>query len=94
MVVRVRDRIWERRANHYDFAAARIGLGSRAASLVLDPPSTKPVESLEPLSAISLRRFVEAYRTVDDVPMVVPLRQYTTLELAGDLPVRSIWCAP
>ncbi|MBT0772846.1 type VII secretion protein EccCa [Kineosporia sp. J2-2] len=88
-------RLWERRANHEDFAAVRVGVGRRPASLILEPPTTKPIESLEPLSAISLRRFVEAYRTVRDVPMVVNLRQYTGIELAGDLPgalglVRSI----
>jgi len=79
-------RIWERRVNHDDYASIRIGVGRRSAALVLQPPSTKPVESLEPLSAISLRRFVEAYRTVSDVPMAVPLRQFTSVEMAGDLP--------
>jgi S-DNA-T family DNA segregation ATPase FtsK/SpoIIIE len=88
-------RLWERRASHDDYGYVRIGLGSQPAALVLDPPSSKPIESLEPLSAISLRRFVETFRNVAGVPTVVRLRNYTSLEFAGDLPgavglVRSI----
>lgn len=78
-------RLWERRASHEDYAQVRIGRGTHPAALTLDPPSGTPIESLEPLSAISLRRFVEAYRSVSGLPTVVPLRRHTSLELAGDL---------
>ena len=77
-------RLWERRASHDDFARVRIGLGSRAATLEFLPPATKPVEDLEPLSAISLRRFSEAYRSVNGIPVAVGLRSFTSVELAGE----------
>jgi len=77
-------RVWERRANHDDFARVRIGLGTQAAAVEYVAPSTKPIEDLEPLSAISLRRFREAYRTVAGVPVSVGLRSFTSVELAGD----------
>jgi DNA segregation ATPase FtsK/SpoIIIE, S-DNA-T family len=77
-------RLWERRAGHEDFAEIRIGLGTRRAGLVLVPPETKPVEDLEPLSAISLRRFTKAYQSVDHLPVPVPLRRFTSVEFAGD----------
>lgn len=77
-------RLWERRANHDDFAAVRVGLGTRRANLVLVPPETKPVEDLEPLSAISLRRFTKAYQSVGHLPLPVPLRRFTSVEFAGD----------
>lgn len=78
-------RLWERRASHDDFGRVRIGLGTQQAALQLLPPSTKPIEDLEPLSAISLRRFSEAYRTVSGIPTAVGLRSFTSVEFAGDV---------
>ncbi|HUQ54860.1 type VII secretion protein EccCa [Lentzea sp.] len=78
-------RVWERRANHEDFGRVRIGLGAQQAALELVPPTTKPIEDLEPLSAISLRRFSEAYRTVSGIPIAVGLRSFTSVEFAGDV---------
>ncbi|MFJ5288150.1 type VII secretion protein EccCa [Streptomyces sp. NPDC088348] len=77
-------RLWERRGGHEDYSEVRVGLGSRRAGLVLLPPETKPVEDLEPLSAISLRRFTKAYQNVTNLPVTVPLRRFTSVELAGD----------
>jgi len=79
-------RLWERRPSHDDYGQVRIGLGSQPAALVLEPPVSKPIESLEPLSAISLRRFVEAYGRVSGIPTVVSLRHYSSVEFAGELP--------
>ncbi|MFS8104239.1 type VII secretion protein EccCa [Lentzea alba] len=78
-------RLWERRANHEDFGRVRIGLGTQQAALELVPPTTKPIEDLEPLSAISLRRFSEAYRTVAGIPIAVGLRSFTSVEFAGEV---------
>ncbi|MFH8982040.1 type VII secretion protein EccC [Streptomyces varsoviensis] len=78
------ERLWERRGGHEDYAEVRVGLGSRRAGLFLLPPETKPVEDLEPLSAISLRRFTKAYQNVTHLPVTVPLRRFTSVELAGD----------
>jgi S-DNA-T family DNA segregation ATPase FtsK/SpoIIIE len=77
-------RLWERRPSHEDFARVRIGLGIRRAELVFLPPQTKPVEDLEPLTAISLRRFTKAHQTVPDLPIPVALRRFTRVEFAGD----------
>jgi len=76
-------RLWERRAGHEDFARVRIGIGERGAALELVPPQTKPVEDLEPLSAVSLRRFVNAYQTVPGLPITVGLRNFSSVEFAG-----------
>jgi S-DNA-T family DNA segregation ATPase FtsK/SpoIIIE len=77
-------RLWERRGSHDDFARVRIGLGTQQAVMEFLPPSTKPIEDLEPLSAIALRRFSETYRTVSGIPISVGLRSFTSVELAGD----------
>ena len=78
-------RIWERRASHDDFGRVRVGLGRQGSSVLYAAPSTKPIEDLEPLSSISLRRFGEAYRTVAGVPIAVGTRSFTSLELEGEL---------
>ncbi|MGC4901974.1 type VII secretion protein EccCa [Micromonospora echinospora] len=76
-------RLWERRPSHDDFGRVRIGLGRQAAMLKFNPPSTKPIEDLEPLSSISLRRFSEAYRTVSGIPTSVGLPSFTSVEFEG-----------
>ena len=76
-------RVWERRAAHDDFARVRIGLGRHNAAVKYVPPSTKPIEDLEPLSSISLRRFAEAYRTVPGIPTAISVRSFTSIEFAG-----------
>jgi DNA segregation ATPase FtsK/SpoIIIE, S-DNA-T family len=77
-------RLWERRSGHDDFGRVRIGLGSRRAALEFVPPATKPVEDLEPLAAISLRRFIRAYQNVGSVPVTLATRSFTSIELAGE----------
>ncbi|KAA5830117.1 type VII secretion protein EccCa [Saccharopolyspora hirsuta] len=77
-------RLWERRPNHDDFARVRIGLGTQAAAVEYVAPSTKPIEDLEPLAAVSLRRFREAYGTVPGIPTAVKLRSFTSVEFAGE----------
>ena len=79
-------RLWERRGGHDDFGRVRIGLGRRRAALQFLPPQTKPVEDLEPLCAISLRRFAHAYQTVPGLPVTVGLRNFTSVEFAGEAP--------
>ncbi|WP_018790797.1 type VII secretion protein EccC [Salinispora arenicola] len=76
-------RLWERRPSHDDFGRVRIGLGRQNAMLRLAPPSTKPIEDLEPLASISLRRFSEAYRSVSGIPISVGLRGFTSVEFEG-----------
>ena len=77
-------RLWERRASHDDFARVRVGLGSRRSALRFVPPETKPVEDLEPLTAISLRRFIKAHQTVEGMAVPVSLRSFSSVEFAGD----------
>ncbi|MFC0546146.1 type VII secretion protein EccCa [Kutzneria chonburiensis] len=77
-------RLWERRASHEDFGRVRIGLGAQRAALEFIPPRTRPIEDLEPLTAIALRRFIRAFRTVGDLPIAVGLRSFTSVEFAGE----------
>ncbi|MFI9274610.1 type VII secretion protein EccCa [Kitasatospora sp. NPDC052896] len=77
-------RLWERRPSHEDFGRIRIGLGLRRAALEFVPPQTKPVEDLEPLAAVSLRRFTKAHQTVPRLPVPLALQRFTSVEFAGE----------
>jgi DNA segregation ATPase FtsK/SpoIIIE, S-DNA-T family len=77
-------RLWERRPGHEDFARIRVGTGDRPAALELLPPHTKPIENLDPLSAVSLRRFTNTHENVPGLPISIALPRFTSIEFAGD----------
>ncbi|RJO72133.1 type VII secretion protein EccCa [Nocardia panacis] len=77
-------RMWERRAGDKDFCHARIGLGGQRLATRLVAPETGPVEELEPIAAVSLRRFVRAHSTVPDLPTAIAVKGFATIALDGD----------
>ncbi|MBY4128569.1 type VII secretion protein EccCa [Rhodococcus fascians] len=78
------DRMWERRQSDPDFAHVRVGCGDQRLATRLVPPETGPVEELEPVSAVSLRRFVRAHSVVSALPTAVSLRGFAALSITGD----------
>ncbi|WP_305092340.1 type VII secretion protein EccCa [Prescottella sp. R16] len=77
-------RMWERRGTDPDHCHVRVGLGSQRLATRLVPPETGPVEDLEPVSAVSLRRFVRAHSVVPDLPTAVSLRGFAAISVDGD----------
>ncbi|MBF6349344.1 MULTISPECIES: type VII secretion protein EccCa [Nocardia] len=77
-------RMWERRPSDKDFCHVRIGLGGQRLATRLVAPETGPVEELEPIAAVSLRRFVRAHSTVPDLPTAVAVKGFATIALDGD----------
>jgi S-DNA-T family DNA segregation ATPase FtsK/SpoIIIE len=77
-------RLWERRRGDADFAVVRIAVGAQEVATRLVPPQTRPVDELEPLCATALRRFLNAYSVVPDLPVSVSLRDFAHLYLRGD----------
>jgi ESX secretion system protein EccC len=76
-------RMWERRAGDDDFGEIRVAAGPQKLGIAIVPPQTRPVEDLEPLSAVALRRFVRAHSAVPDLPLAVQLRAFSRLVLRG-----------
>jgi S-DNA-T family DNA segregation ATPase FtsK/SpoIIIE len=90
-------RMWERRAVDDDFGEVRVAVGPQKLAVQLIPPETKPVEDLEPMTALALRRFVRAHSTVPSLPIAMSLRAFSRVALRGDRPTvaglaRSIVC--
>ena len=76
-------RLWERRRADADFSVVRIGIGALEVATPLIPPQTRPVDELEPLCAMALRKFVATYSVVPDLPVAIALRDFSHVYLRG-----------
>lgn len=87
-------RLWERRPADDDFGLVRIGVGPQRLAVELVAPQTGPVEGVEPISALALRRFLVRHSVVADLPVALSLRSSGTIWLepaTGDAgPVRAL----
>ncbi|MBB2989933.1 S-DNA-T family DNA segregation ATPase FtsK/SpoIIIE [Mycolicibacterium iranicum] len=73
-------RMWERDDNHPDFCRVRVGVGTQpAATAVVPPPVGRASADDDPVTSTALQRLVEVRATVDDVPVVLPLREIRTV---------------
>ncbi|MFD2422302.1 type VII secretion protein EccCa [Amycolatopsis pigmentata] len=77
-------RMWERRQNDSDFLHLRVGRSSHRLATRLVPPQTGPVDELEPIATLALRRFVRAHSIVADLPTQITLRGFAAVSLQGD----------
>ncbi|GGS23379.1 MULTISPECIES: type VII secretion protein EccCa [Actinokineospora] len=77
-------RMWERRQADADFCHLRAGRGSQRLATRLVPPQTGPVDELEPIATLALRRFVRAHSIVPDLPIQVAIRGFAAVGIAGD----------
>lgn len=77
-------RLWERRKEDQDFGVARIGHGPQGPAITLVTPDTKPLEELEPLSALALRRFITTYSTVGRLPIAIAVNGFSRIFLRGE----------
>jgi ESX secretion system protein EccC len=66
-------RLWERRSSDPDFGLLRVGTGAQRLATALIAPQTGPVDGLEPVTALALRRFLRAYATVPELPVALSL---------------------
>ncbi|MFC3964575.1 type VII secretion protein EccCa [Nocardia jiangsuensis] len=77
-------RMWERRPADPDFGHVRVGVGSHRLATKLGRPETGPLEDLEPVSTVALRRFVRTHSVVHELPTAVSLRAFPAIDIAGD----------
>ncbi|MGC7097358.1 type VII secretion protein EccCa [Amycolatopsis lurida] len=77
-------RLWERRPVDADFGVARIGTGEQRPAMTLVPPEAKPLEQLEPLSALALRRFLTTYTAIPGLPLAMAVNGFSRIYVRGD----------
>ncbi|WP_306360384.1 type VII secretion protein EccCa [Nocardia sp. CC227C] len=76
-------RMWERRPNDPDFGHVRVGVGTHRLATKLARPETGPLEDLEPVSTVALRRFVRTHSVVHHLPTAVSLRAFPAINVEG-----------
>ncbi|MGA8112383.1 MAG: type VII secretion protein EccCa [Actinocatenispora sp.] len=76
-------RLWERRPADSDFGVVRLALGPQQVALNLVFPDNRPVDQLEPVCTAALKRFLDTYSVVQDLPVAVALRGFARLYLDG-----------
>ncbi len=74
-------RVWERRPGDPDFAVVRVAVGPQTLATPLAPPVTRPLDELEPMTAGALRRFLDAYSVVPDLPVALSLRSFARVHV-------------
>jgi S-DNA-T family DNA segregation ATPase FtsK/SpoIIIE len=79
-------RLWERRSADADFCQLRVGRGAQRLATRLVPPQTGPVDELEPITTLALRRFVRAHSIVPDLPIAISLRGFAAIGVLGERP--------
>ncbi|MGU3292766.1 type VII secretion protein EccCa [Williamsia sp. M5A3_1d] len=77
-------RMWERRSDDADFAHVRLGLGAQRLATRLARPETGPLEDLEPVSVMALRRFIRMHAVVRGLPTAVSLRAFPAITIEGN----------
>ncbi|APE33273.1 type VII secretion protein EccC [Nocardia mangyaensis] len=77
-------RMWERRPSDIDFGHVRVGVGSHRLATKLARPETGPLEDLEPVSTVALRRFVRTHSVVHQLPTAVSLRAFPAINVEGE----------
>ena len=77
-------RMWERRPEDTDFGHARIGLGPQRLSTPLAMPDLGPVEGLDPVTSMELRRLVRHRSMVPDLPVWLALEEFPVIAVSGD----------
>ncbi|MPY98410.1 MAG: type VII secretion protein EccCa [Actinophytocola sp.] len=77
-------RMWERRANDKDFLHLRVGKSSHRLATRLVPPQTGPIEELEPIATLALRRFTRANSLVRDLPTQISVRGFAAISISGE----------
>ena len=79
-------RMWERRGHDPDFVHVRLGRGHQRLATRIVAPQSGPVDELEPVSTVALRRFVNTHSVVDDLPIAISLRGFAAVGCTGDEP--------
>ena len=80
-------RMWERDESDPDDLTVRVGPGRQSLATRLEVPETGPVDDLEPVSVVSMRRFVRVHSVVGELPVAIELRAFAALSLDGEVDV-------
>ncbi|BBX18448.1 type VII secretion protein EccC [Mycolicibacterium duvalii] len=73
-----------RKSDDSQFCRVRIGLGRGASATQVVAPTLPPDEVADPVTLTAVRRLVQSYSVLDDVPVTVDLRATREIRVTGD----------
>ncbi|GAA4255279.1 type VII secretion protein EccC [Dactylosporangium darangshiense] len=76
-------RLWERRPGDPDFGSVRVALGPQPLATPIVPPPARPLDNLDPMCAVEVRRFMTTYAAVEDLPVALRLADLARLHVQG-----------
>jgi S-DNA-T family DNA segregation ATPase FtsK/SpoIIIE len=79
-----RTRVWERSPDDADFLFVRVGVSDQPLCVTLEAPELPPLAQLDPVAASAAHRFMLAHETQKNLPIAVPLQDYSRLQVTGD----------
>lgn len=74
-----------RGADDNEFCCVRVGLGATAAAMEVIAPVLPRDDAADPVTTTAVRRLVQSYTIVDDVPVTVDLRDTREVKVIGDI---------
>lgn len=77
-------RFWYKDLNNMSFGDIRVGTANRRQSLNFTVPETKPIEDLDPMCSGALKRFINAYSYIFDVPISIQLRGFSKISIYSE----------
>jgi DNA segregation ATPase FtsK/SpoIIIE, S-DNA-T family len=78
-------RMWERRTDDVDFGHVRVGLATQRLSTRLVAPELGPIDELDPVTSMALRRLIRHRSTVPNLPVALALMGFAAVTVDGDL---------
>ncbi|MGH3677759.1 MAG: type VII secretion protein EccCa [Mycobacterium sp.] len=78
-------RMWERRTDDPDFGHVRVGLAAQRLSTRLVAPELGPVDELDPVTSMALRRLIRNRAAVPNLPVALALRGFAAVTIEGDV---------
>lgn len=79
-----RGRVWEHQTNDPEFLHVRYGTCTQPLAVELVPPTSAPIEQIDPVAASALHRLLVVHRAQSDLPAVADLRAFDRIEVTGD----------
>jgi S-DNA-T family DNA segregation ATPase FtsK/SpoIIIE len=77
-------RMWERTPGDSDFLHVRVGVGTQRLSATMVVPELAPLDEVDPVTSMALRRLIQRRSVVADVPIAVALRSFSVITIEGD----------
>ncbi|WP_026460184.1 type VII secretion protein EccC [Schaalia suimastitidis] len=83
LIAHEQSRLWEREVGDDAALKVRIGTSTQTLSMELEEPQLPPLAQPDVVCHSAMKRFLDAFSTVDDLPFGIVIGDFSTIEVAG-----------